>query len=132
MEAMKEYGLNLGICFQIVDDLLDVTGTSAELGKAAGSDLCHGVVNPPALFILERRDQPARRLEKLIKSRAVTQPEGIGEALQIIKTNGGVEATIAYARSYAEKSRDALRAISPSPYRDSLASIVDLMLMRTR
>ncbi len=132
VEAMKEYGLNLGICFQIVDDLLDVTGTSAELGKAAGSDLAHGVINPPALFILERRDEPASRLEKLIKSRAVSQPEGIEEALEIIRLNGGVEATAAYARGYAEKSQEALRAIPPSPHRDSLGSIVDLMLMRTR
>ncbi|HEY9871068.1 MAG TPA: polyprenyl synthetase family protein [Candidatus Obscuribacterales bacterium] len=130
--AMKDYGLNLGICFQIVDDLLDVTATSAELGKPAGSDLAHGVINAPALFVLQRKDEPAGRLRQLISSRAVAEPDGIAEALDLIRSNGGIEATLAYARGYADKSREALRAIPPSRYRESLAGIVDFMLMRTR
>ncbi|MBI4532997.1 MAG: polyprenyl synthetase family protein, partial [Candidatus Melainabacteria bacterium] len=129
--ALKAYGLNLGICFQVVDDLLDVTQTSIELGKACGADLAQGVITAPALFVLERDDKPARQLEKLIKARAVCQPEGLAEALEIIRNNGGLDATIELAKKYANASRDALRALPPSNCRDSLALMVDYLLLRT-
>ena len=60
--AMKDYGLNIGICFQIVDDLLDYTGTSNSLGKAAGNDLAQGLITAPALFVLERKDAAGRAI----------------------------------------------------------------------
>jgi all-trans-nonaprenyl-diphosphate synthase len=130
--AMKSYGTNLGICFQIVDDLLDVTATSEELGKPAGGDLAQGIITAPALFILERKDEVASSFERLIKERAVCQPEGIAEALQIMKSQGGVEQTVKLARDYAKKSKDELRCLKPSQFRDSLESIVDYLLLRTR
>jgi all-trans-nonaprenyl-diphosphate synthase len=129
--GMKEYGLNLGICFQIVDDLLDYTQTSSTLGKPAGSDLAQGVVTAPALFVLERKDEAAARLEAIIKTRAVSTPEGVEEALSIIRTNGGIDATVELARSYAQKARQALSVVEPSIYRDSLDAMIDWLLMRT-
>jgi all-trans-nonaprenyl-diphosphate synthase len=129
--AMKEYGLNLGICFQIIDDLLDYTGTSSSLGKPAGGDLAQGLVTAPAMFILSRKDEAAARLEDIIKTRAVSTPEGIAEALSIVRTHGGIEATIELARSYAQKARTALQVLSPSTYRDSLDALIDWLLMRT-
>lgn len=130
--ATRDYGLNLGICFQIIDDLLDFTATTGDLGKPAGSDLASGVVTAPALFVLERGDNLARELESLIKSRKVAEAEGISQALDIIKRGGGIEKTVEMAGSYAQKSREALRCLRPSQYRDSLEAIIDLMLMRTR
>lgn len=129
--GMKEYGVNLGICFQIVDDLLDYTGSSLTLGKAAGNDLAQGVVTAPALYILERKDAPARKLEELIKTRAVSTPEGIAEALELIKSGGGIESTVQLARDYANKARLSLSVLGPSQYRDSLEGIADWLLTRT-
>lgn len=129
--AMKQYGLNLGICFQIVDDLLDVTSNSSQLGKPAGSDLFQGLITAPTLFVLERRDEDSRRLEQLIRTRAVSTPEGVEESLAIIRNKGGVEATVTLAHKYAKLSKDALSAISPSHYRDSLEQMVDWLLTRT-
>jgi all-trans-nonaprenyl-diphosphate synthase len=129
--AMKDYGLNIGICFQIVDDLLDYTGTSNSLGKAAGNDLAQGLITAPALFVLERKDAAAVQLESLVKTRAVGTPEGRAEALSIVRDHGGVEATIGLARSYAQKARQSLTVLAPSTYRDSLDAIVDWLLMRT-
>lgn len=130
--SMKDYGTNLGICFQIVDDLLDVTSSSSELGKPAGGDLAQGILTAPALFILEGGGAPAQRLEELIKTRAVCQPDGIAEALTIMKDHGGVDRTVKLARDYAQKSKDSLRVLQASPYRDSLEAIVDFLLLRTR
>jgi all-trans-nonaprenyl-diphosphate synthase len=129
--ALKDYGLNLGICFQIVDDLLDITGTSAKLGKPAGSDLQSGVLTAPALFTLEAKDDASRRLEELIKTRAVTSDEGAQEAVALIKKSGGVEKTMEMVRNYARLSKDSLAKIAPSVYRDSLEHLVDYMVTRT-
>ena len=129
--AMKDYGTSLGICFQIVDDLLDVTGQSSQLGKAAGSDLANGLITAPAIYVLERGDERSKKLEHLIKTRAVSTVEGTEEALNIIRSAGGVESTIELAQRYARQSREALLVIPPSEYRDSLEHIVDWLLTRT-
>lgn len=130
--SMKEYGLNLGICFQIVDDLLDVTSDSNKLGKPAGSDLSQGLITAPTLFVLERGDKAAKRLEDLIRTRAVSSPEGVEESLELIRTNGGVEATVTLANKYAKLAGDSLARLQVSEYRDSLAQIVDWLLTRTK
>lgn len=129
--AMKAYGLNLGLCFQIVDDLLDVTSTSQQLGKPAGSDLSQGLITAPALFVLERKDAIAERLTHLIRTRAVSTEEGIEESLTIIRNNGGVEATVGLAQRYARQARETLAVIPASNYRDSLDQLVDWLLSRT-
>lgn len=128
--AMKDYGINLGVCFQIIDDLLDVTATSSTLGKAAGSDLAQGLITAPALYVLERNDAPAQRLEELIRTRGVSEPEGVEEALTIIRTNGGVELTIQLAEKYATAARNSLTILPPSAYRSSLESLTEWLLTR--
>jgi len=129
--ALKEYGMNLGICFQIVDDLLDVTSNTEKLGKPAGSDLQGGLVTAPALSVLERNDGPALRLKELIRSRGIATEEGTNEALEIIRANGGVEATIAVCQKYAQSSKQQLLKLRPSRFRDSLEGLVDYVLTRT-
>lgn len=132
VQALKDYGVNLGLCFQIVDDLLDVTGSSSELGKEPGSDLRAGVVTAPALFVLERDDEPAKRLRELIKTRQIVNDEGAEEGLKIIRENGGVEATVALATRYADLAKDSLSVIAPSDARDSLVALIDYVLVRTK
>lgn len=129
--AMKEYGLNLGICFQIVDDLLDYTSSSAKLGKAAGNDLAQGIITAPALFILQRKDAAADQLRNIIKSRAVSTPAGTQEALAIVSENGGLAATAELAQQYAMKAKSALAILPSSPFRDALEQLADWLVMRT-
>lgn len=129
--AMKDYGLNLGICFQIVDDLLDYTSSAEKLGKPAGSDLSQGVVTAPALFVIAREDEAARRLKDIIDTRQVCTPDGIAEAIELIKQNGGLSATAQLARDYAYKARQSLSVLPASSYRDSMDGIVDWLLIRT-
>jgi all-trans-nonaprenyl-diphosphate synthase len=128
--GLKDFGLKLGICFQIIDDLLDVIGTSDKLGKEPGSDLRHGVITAPALFLLERRDGPAEKLLDLIRTRAICQNDGSQEGIDLIKEHGGVEATIELANKFAQESREALSVVSPSLYRDALFGMIDYVLTR--
>jgi all-trans-nonaprenyl-diphosphate synthase len=129
--SLKSYGLNLGLVFQLVDDLLDITVTSAELGKPAGGDLRSGVITAPALFILERNDAIAEQLKQLIKTRAVTSEEGNAEALSLIRTHGGVEKTVELCANYARLSKENLVVLPPSQFKDSLENLVDFVITRT-
>lgn len=129
--SLKDYGVNLGVCFQIVDDLLDVTGNTDQLGKAAGSDLGNGVITAPALFVLEQDDASATRLKELINTRAVSQKEGLAEALAVISQAGGIEKTVKLATKYANAAKANLDCLKPSTYKDSLAAIADYLLVRT-
>lgn len=131
IQTLKEYGRNLGICFQIVDDLLDVTATVEQMGKEAGSDLQGGILTAPTLFILERGDAASKQLEELIKTRAINQPEGTQKALAVIRENGGVEKTAELARKYGKAAKDCLIPIPNSIYKSSLEELVDYILTRT-
>lgn len=131
IQALKDYGLNLGICFQIVDDLLDITGSTKETGKAVGSDLRNGVVTAPAMFVLEKNNEASARLKKLIDSREITSDAGAEEALTIIRENGGVEETIAMARRYSNDSIASLSILKDSTYKTALADLADYVMTRT-
>jgi len=132
VQALKDYGVNLGICFQIVDDLLDVTGEATELGKQPGSDLRAGVITAPALYVMERNDEAANRLRELIKTRQIVSDEGSQEGLALIKDNGGVEATVKLAGHYGDLARQSLSKLAPSDARDSLENLINYVLVRTK
>lgn len=129
--GLKDYGINLGICFQIIDDLLDYTGSSHSLGKPAGSDLAQGVITAPAMFVLEDGNKRAARLAELIKSRAVSEETGLQEALDLIKAAGAIERTYIMAQQYASKAKEALTVVKSSIYRDSLEQLTEWFLART-
>jgi all-trans-nonaprenyl-diphosphate synthase len=130
IQQLAEYGKNLGICFQITDDLLDVTGNSDVLGKKTGGDLAQGIITAPALAVLERKDEPANKLAHLINTRAVNSTEGLEEALDLIQRYGGVEDTRALCRKYASQAKDNLKVIPNSSYRDSLDGAIEYLLHR--
>jgi all-trans-nonaprenyl-diphosphate synthase len=130
VESLRDYGLHLGLCFQIIDDLLDVIGERSILGKDPGSDLRGGLVTAPALFILEAGGKPAQRLVSLIQSRDVTSESGSLEALTLIKEHGGVEQTLRLARNYAERTKQALSTLAETPYKDALLLLVEYVLAR--
>ncbi len=131
VQSLKEYGRKLGICFQIVDDLLDITGDSKTTGKAVGGDLRNGLITAPALFVLEQGDDASRTLKELIETRRICDDEGVAQALALIERSGGVEKTIDMANRYANESKDCLLALEPSEYKDALASLSDYVASRT-
>lgn len=130
IQGLKDYGENLGICFQIVDDLLDLTGTQAKTGKPVGSDLRSGLITAPALYTLSQDDSLAKELRTLIKERQVESDEGLSRAVEIIKLAGGIERTNNLARSYGDKAKAALSVLRESPARTSLENLVDYVLVR--
>jgi octaprenyl-diphosphate synthase len=129
-QALTSYGLNLGICFQMVDDLLDFTAEEETLGKPVANDLREGKVTLPMVFLLRRAD--AAEAEKV---RAVLEDRGFGrvtreEIVRLAREHGALEEARALAGRYAEAARGDLEAFERSPYRDALEALPGFVLAR--
>jgi octaprenyl-diphosphate synthase len=129
-QALARYGLELGICFQMVDDLLDFTADEKVLGKPALSDLREGKLTLPAIFLLRRAGRPA---EEMV--RAVLDDRGFGRVspaalVALAREHGALDEARALAERYADSARQQLRLFEPSPYRDALEALPDFILAR--
>lgn len=102
LDALTRYGRNLGLCFQVVDDCLDLTGTDETLGKPAGWDLVEGIYTLPVIYALAETPSLAPLLGAPLDDAALK------EARQLATTNGAVPAALAVARDHAKKAREAL------------------------
>ena len=123
LEALTSYGLNLGICFQMVDDLLDFTAEEETLGKPVANDLREGKVTLPMIFLLRRAvDGDAEKV------RTVLEDRGFGrvsreEIVRLARERGALDEARALAEQYADAARGDLMAFEPSPYRDALEAL---------
>ncbi len=129
--ALRDYGMNLGTAFQLVDDLLDFTATEEVLGKAAGADLLEGKLTLPLIFLLE--SDPSMREDVLTVMR-----EGNYEKVPRAHLLRAVERTGALARArerayqYADDARDALAALPESKHCEALRAIPSFIVERDR
>ena len=128
--AMREYGLNLGIAFQLVDDALDYSGRQALMGKSVGDDFREGKVTLPVILAHERADEAAR---KFWKRTIETGPQGesdLDRAITLVEETGAISETMVRARAYADVACNALEAVAPCETRDVLAAIADFCVER--
>jgi octaprenyl-diphosphate synthase len=128
--ALARYGLNLGICFQMVDDLLDFTAEEETLGKPVANDLREGKVTLPMIFLLRRAGAASAG-----KVRAVLEDRGFGrvsrdEIVRLAREHGALDEARALAERYAAEARQDLLAFEPSPYRDALEALPGFILAR--
>lgn len=129
IEALKDYGFNLGIAFQIVDDILDFIGTEEELGKPVGSDLTQGTLTLPAMLVLERHpgDNPIKRL---FQNR--DKQENIKLALELVRNSSIVEECYAFASQYAAKACHNLNRLPHGTSHRALVELADYVINRRR
>lgn len=131
-EALKadmfEYGRRLGLAFQVVDDVLDFTATSEQLGKPQGQDLASGNLTAPAIFALAHPIH-GPRLRELIDAEFQVGG-GLEEALRLVNAAGGIEAARALARSEGDAARAELARLPHGAPRASLDAMVDFVLQR--
>jgi len=127
--ALRDYGLNLGAAFQLVDDLLDFTATEAALGKAAGADLLEGKLTLPLIYLLEK--DPARRADVQAVMRAGNYATVSRASLRkAAEQTGALAQARACAVEYATAARNALDALPHSKHRDALCSLPAFILER--
>ncbi len=129
VEALKKFGLNMGIAFQIVDDLLDYSSSEEEFGKPVGKDLKEGKVTLPLIYtISEMKESDARRFEALLKGS--DNEEDYDELINVVRKSGNIEKTKERAQGYVGEAAKYLDSFPASSYRDNLLFLNDYMLER--
>ncbi|HUP00726.1 MAG TPA: polyprenyl synthetase family protein [Gemmatimonadota bacterium] len=142
-EPLKAYGHRLGMAFQLIDDLMDYGGEQSIMGKPAGSDLREGQATFPLLAVLAHLSPVERRAVQAVFRGADGRPDGAGPrqgpgseavdtVVRLVQERGGIEATRRIAREYADRAREALEPVPPTPAREVLEAAVDYVLSRDR
>ena len=133
-QALREYGFNLGMAFQLVDDLLDFTGDAEALGKPIGGDLREGKVTLPLIHLLRQANDGVGRAHRPRHHRvAHASPTSSGsELLRSLKTHASIDYAYRRAVEFAERAKKPLYAFPPSSERDALLALPDYVLSRDR
>jgi len=131
-ESLAQYGRDVGMAFQIVDDVLDLTASEEVLGKPVGSDLREGKVTLAVIHALERcTPEERRRIEIVLEERAfgsVTHQQ----ILDILNRHGSLDAALARAADFAESARRAICTFPDSETRRALLWVPDFVVSREK
>ena len=129
-EAFRDYGRNLGIAFQLVDDALDYSGRQAVMGKSVGDDFRECKVTLPIVLSLGRASEEERRFWRRTIEVGVQEEGDLSRAIEYLERGGALSETIERARLYARSARDALAEAEPTEIRSALADIADFVVER--
>ena len=130
--ALREYGFNLGIAFQLVDDLLDYTANEDALGKPVGGDLREGKVTLPAIYLLQRDGGAARELIRTVVRERTITPESWQRLSRLLADHHALESAYGKAVEHATIAKQYLDVFLPTPERDALMALPDYVLSRDR
>ncbi len=128
-EALRDYGLNLGAAFQLVDDLLDFTATEDILGKPAGVDLLEGKLTLPLIHLLGRDESLRRSVQSVMRDGAYNSISR-ARLVEAAERTGALAEARARAREYADAARAALDVLPASEHKDALRSLPTFILER--
>ena len=131
IDLMSQWGLALGLCFQLMDDLIDILSDSETLGKPAGSDVAQGKRTLMVIHALDQPDSPAKKrlLNVLGKGEAVT-PEGLKDGLAALEELGSIQYARSRAESYHAKAHECLDMLGEGPALVALRELTDFQLAR--
>lgn len=130
--ALAEYGLNLGIAFQLADDALDYASDATTLGKTVGDDFREGKVTMPVLLAYRCGDATERAFWERTIGRSEQSDSDLTTALRLMTGRNAIGRTLDRARLYATRSRDALTAFPDSSIRRALSRVADFAVSRSR
>ena len=130
--ALREYARELGMAFQIVDDILDFEGDEREIGKPVGSDLANGIMTLPAFIALEKypKDNPIKAYLTAPNADADASRDLLTKAVETASAPAIIAAAYAEASRRCEIAKTALRTLPPTPARDSLEALLDYVVRR--
>jgi octaprenyl-diphosphate synthase len=131
--ALKEYGMNCGLAFQVADDLLDYTGDPLETGKALDGDLREGKVTLPLILAMRDATPELREhLARILEAPDELGPDDIRLVHESIERSDGYARTAAVARAYVDAACASLMRLPASSYRDALVSLAEYSAARRR
>ena len=125
LELLYEFGKNIGLAFQVVDDILDFTGNDKQLGKPAVSDLASGYLTAPVLYALEEN----KNLSVLI-DRELVEKDDLNDALEIIMSSDAIKKSRILAEDFATHSKNAILWLPESEYKRALMALPEFVLSR--
>ncbi len=128
--ALKSYGMNLGLAFQLVDDALDYGGKSAELGKNTGDDFREGKITLPVILAYRRGTAAERAFWREAIEGGKSDDAQLDKAMGLITKYHGLADTIARAVHYGEMARDALAPLPESAWKAALMEVIDFCIER--
>jgi len=129
-EDLGEYGRNLGMAFQLVDDLLDFTSSESALGKPVASDLREGKVTLPLIYALRCCTPEERRRVQTVLDQRAFHSVTLAEILEVLERYGTLAAVRARAAEYGRRALPRLQRFPDSPYRRALEVLPDFVLNR--
>jgi len=128
--ALRSYGLNLGLAFQLVDDVLDYGGNEGDLGKNIGDDFREGKITLPVLLAYRRGSDDERAFWKKSLEDGDNGAERLEQARALMAKHGALADTIQRARHFGAIARDALAPMPATPQKDALLEVVDFCISR--
>jgi octaprenyl-diphosphate synthase len=128
--ALASYGLNLGICFQMVDDILDFTADEKILGKPVANDLREGKLTLPVIFMLKKAGAKGMKTVSSVVEDRGFERVSREELLHLTREHGAFDEARALAEKYAAAARHDLMCFERSPYREALEALPDFILAR--
>jgi octaprenyl-diphosphate synthase len=128
--ALEAYGRNLGVAFQLVDDMLDYSARESELGKAIGDDFREGKITLPVVLAFRKGDERERQFWRRTLERLEQEKGDLERAIEVMNRHGTLAATLARAGEYAREARRALSHFRPSPEQQALDELIDFCLER--
>ena len=128
--AFHDYGRNLGIAFQLVDDALDYSGREKQMGKSVGDDFREAKVTLPVIVACQRADEEARRFWRRVIETGRQEDGDLETAIAYVESTGAIHETGARARTYAEKAIRAIAKLPAPEIRDALIDVAEFCVQR--
>lgn len=128
--ALADYGMNLGIAFQLIDDLLDYSALQAQLGKTVGDDFREGKMSLPVVLAFARASDEEREFWTRAMERMEQEEGDLGQAIALLQKHGVLDETAARARDYAVRAKQALSAFPDGEIRAAMMEAVDFAVDR--
>lgn len=128
VEACRDYGYNLGMAFQVVDDILDFVGAEADLGKPVGADLARGIVTLPVILAIERNPKDLR----LVRMLALKNNSSVKGVIKMAADPALIAESYRIAREFCDKARACAEQLPQGPSRQSLVRLTDYVTERNR
>tara|TARA_B100000513_G_scaffold25223_1_gene9723 strand:- start:247 stop:1263 length:1017 start_codon:yes stop_codon:yes gene_type:complete len=129
-DALLSYGTNLGIAFQLIDDVLDYSAKQAELGKTVGDDFREGKVSLPAILAFNRGDEDERAFWRRTLEDLDQNDDDLKKAIELMTKHHALSDTVDRARHYGAVARDALGIFPDNPQKLALLELVDFCIER--
>jgi geranylgeranyl pyrophosphate synthase len=129
IEAMRIYGLEIGMAFQIIDDILDFTGEQDTIGKPVGSDLRQGLVTLPAIYYVEQHPED-ENTQYLVEGKCSNKDAVVNKLVQSIRESNAIQQSFEEARQFIQRGLKSISAIPDSEERTLLEDLAEYIIDR--